>query len=404
MRRNQQCRAAGVIDPQHAMNTPRTMLRGTLLALAIGLASTPALCDGWFDRFTDPRDGQLDLSEWLLDHRGFLPVPIIITEPAIGYGGGLALAFFTESLRDAAKKAGDSGHMTPPDIFAVGAAATDNGTRGAAAGGQWTFLDDRFRYRGGIAKMQLNLDFYGIGGQLPVPAPKIGYSLEGIASFQQAMMRLGASNTFVGLRWIYLDLEPSLDTPIGDAGLLPRQMAQTSSGLGLTLEHDSRDNIFTPNSGWLGELATTFYDQRFGSDNDFQAYRAHAFHYTPLRDDLTLGLRGDVRLARGDVPFYQLPFIDLRGIPAARFQDSNVTVVEAELRYDFDVRWSVVVFAGSGRAWGERVGFSDADKPWSGGFGLRYLIARRLGLYVGVDVARSTVDQAFYIQVGNAWR
>ena len=37
--------------------------------------------------FTDPEDGAFDASEWLLDRRGLLPVPIIITEPAIGYGG-----------------------------------------------------------------------------------------------------------------------------------------------------------------------------------------------------------------------------------------------------------------------------------------------------------------------------
>src|SRR5688500_6207299 len=34
--------------------------------------------------FTDPEDGKLDASEWLLERKGFLPVPILITEPAIG--------------------------------------------------------------------------------------------------------------------------------------------------------------------------------------------------------------------------------------------------------------------------------------------------------------------------------
>lgn len=99
-----------------------------------------------------------------------------------------------------------------------------------------------------------------------------------------------------------------------------------------------------------------------------------------------------------------LPFIDLRGIPAARFQDENVAVLEAELRVDVTPRWSLVGFGGTGRAWGERMSFSRADKPWSGGLGFRYLIARRLGLYVGMDFAHSTVDNAFYIQLGNGWR
>ena len=64
----------------------------------------------------------------------------------------------------------------------------------------------------------------------------------------------------------------------------------------------------------------------------------------------------------------------------------------------------MVGFYGGGFAWGARDSFADAEKPLSGGAGFRYLIARRLGLYAGVDFAWSTVDRAFYIQVGNGWR
>ena len=161
---------------------------------------------------------------------------------------------------------------------------------------------------------------------------KIGYSLDGIASFQQAMLRLADSDTFAALRWVYLDLDAGLDLAIGDAGLKPFQLAQRSSGLGPALEHDPHDNIFTPNRGWLGEAVATVYGKSIGSDNDFQTYRAHVFHHTPLREDLTLGLGADGRAARGDVPFYMLPLIDLRGIPAARFQDENVAVPETDQR------------------------------------------------------------------------
>src|SRR5436190_12909840 len=34
----------------------------------------------------DPTDGQLDLSQYMKTRTGFLPIPIIITEPAVGYG------------------------------------------------------------------------------------------------------------------------------------------------------------------------------------------------------------------------------------------------------------------------------------------------------------------------------
>jgi hypothetical protein len=394
---------AGVGAQWPARRLHRCVVRG-FVAASLGLAPPAAFATDLLQRFIDPADGMFDMSTWLLEHKGFLPVPIIVTEPAVGYGGGIGLVFFREPQRDAAQRSTGSGHATPPDVFGIGALATENGTKGAAAGGQWTFADDRYRYRGGVGDVSINLDFYGVGGNLPTAVDKIAYNLKGFGSFQQGMMRLGQGDSFAGLRWIYLDLTTHLDASAEDAGLGAKQLAKRSSGRGVALEHDSRDNMFTPNQGWIGEAAATFYEASFGSSNDFQTYRAHVFGYLPLGKVWTLALRADGRAARGDVPFYMLPFIDMRGIPAARFQDSNVAVLESELRYDIDERWSLVGFLGAARAWGGRVSFGEADKPVSGGAGFRYLIARRLGLYMGMDYARSTVDHAIYIQVGNAWR
>ena len=38
------------------------------------------------------------------------------------------------------------------------------------------------------------------------------------------------------------------------------------------------------------------------------------------------------------------------------------------------------------------------------GAGVRYLIARVLGLYVGADYAWGPEDETLYVQVGSAWR
>ena len=44
--------------------------------------------------FKDSEDGAIDLSQFLLEANGVLPVVIPITEPAVGYGGGAALLYF----------------------------------------------------------------------------------------------------------------------------------------------------------------------------------------------------------------------------------------------------------------------------------------------------------------------
>ncbi|VEB72634.1 Uncharacterised protein [Raoultella ornithinolytica] len=61
-----------------------------LLALIVPL-SLPAVGADLFD----PEDGMLDMSRYLQDNQyGFLPVPVVITEPAVGYGGGAVWSLF----------------------------------------------------------------------------------------------------------------------------------------------------------------------------------------------------------------------------------------------------------------------------------------------------------------------
>jgi len=372
-------------------------------------AAEPTKEKSWSDVFTDPKDGAFDASEWLLDKRGFLPIPIIITEPAIGYGGGVGLAFFSESMRDAAEHAKETGHVVPPNIYGIGGAMTENGTFGYAAGAMMSFDEDRWRYRGGVAKVHANLDFYGIGTNTGKDT-HVSYTMDGILSSQQVLRRLGQSNNYLALQWIYLDLDTSFETnsrfPFFPSSI---EMAKRSSGLGFSFEHDSRDNIFTPSRGWTGSMDALFYDPDWGSDNRMQSYRAHAFAYFPIdaSNDAPrwiLGTRIDGRAARGDVPFYQNPFIDMRGIPAGRYQDENVGVAELELRWNVTERWAAIGFVGAGKVWGTRQDFGESSTEVSRGLGFRYLLARRLGLYVGIDVAKGPEDDAFYIQIGNAWR
>lgn len=69
------------------------------ILFALCFSAHPLLVNAasFLDRFIDPEDGMFDTCEWLLTHRSFLPVPIIITEPAVGNGIGLGLAFFHEN-------------------------------------------------------------------------------------------------------------------------------------------------------------------------------------------------------------------------------------------------------------------------------------------------------------------
>jgi len=375
-----------------------------LPVLAALVLAWPAAAQDESKLFRDPQDGALDASEWLLDRKGFLPVPIVITEPAVGYGAGAALLFFRESFREREAKVKPGERLTPPDIYLAAFAATENGTRVAGAGGLVTFDNDRWRWRGFVGLPDVNLDFYGVGGDTGTGERKLAYNIDGVISSQQAMRRLGDTNNWVVGRWIYLDLDATFDSSRPQPVLPSPSRTVKSSGLGGSLEHDSRDNFFTASAGWKGMLEAMFYSPDWGSDSKYQTYRAQAFGYVPLAKQVILGGRIDGRAANGDVPFYQLPFIELRGVPVARYQDQRAGAVELELRWDVTPRWALIGFGGAGRAWGTRTNFGDADNVKAWGAGFRYLVARRLGLYAGLDIAKGPEDTAIYIQAGSAWR
>ncbi|QSX77969.1 BamA/TamA family outer membrane protein [Agrilutibacter solisilvae] len=353
--------------------------------------------------FRDPDDGKLDASTWLLDRKGALPVPVIVTEPAVGYGGGLALLFFRRPDGPPTRTTA-SGQVRPitPDIFGVVALETENGTQGYGLGAVMHFRQDRWRYRGLLGRPQINLDYYIDG---PGPTRQIAYTIEGTGSLQQVQRRIGEGDLYLGLKWLYLDLQAQLDIESDAQYFEPREFGERNSGLGLLAEMDVRDNSFTPSSGWIGALEGVSYAKAFGSDTVFETYRGKLFAYWPLADGrLVLGGRVDVRAAQGDVPFYMQPFVELRGIPAVRYEDRRTAVLEAEARWNLTPRWALVGFAGAGRAWGRKAGFGDTASAVAKGAGFRYLIARRMGLYAGLDYGWGAEDEAVYVTVGSAWR
>ena len=374
------------------------MRRGSLrFAAAFALAASTATYGGPFDNLVDESDGRFDLSNYLLRHRGVLPIPLVITEPAVGYGAGVALAYFSQSFEQRAEESKRLGKpVSPPDISLGAALATENGTWMGAAGHMGFWDEDRLRYLGGIAKAELHLDYYSVTGQ-----PR-AYKLEAGALIQQLVRRIGTTHWFAGARYMYIGTESSFDS--GRPEDVPQPSLDSDIGkLGFVLDYDTRDNIFTPSKGTFFEMEAAFARGTFGSDSHYETLYARAFSWRPV-GDFVLGVRGDARLSRGDVPFYAQPYVVLRGVPAVRYQDRNALMVEGEVRWNVDSRWALVGFAGGGKAYGRRQSWDESKNVFAGGVGFRYLVARKLGLYAGLDVARGPEESAFYITAGSAWR
>ena len=365
-----------------------------MLALYAGrsLAQEPA------HRFIDPDDGRFDLSRHLLEQQGVLPVPVIITEPALGYGGGLVGLFFDQPLGEALKtRLGETGKAIPPNITGLGGFKTDNGSWAAGFGHHHTWQRDTWRYLGGVGGGHLVLDFYGRFGR------PYRYELDGGGLFQQLLRRVDDTDWFVGARYAWLSIKPGFGLvlpPELDAG----DVFDVRIGrLSLIADHDTRNNIFSPTEGHFVEAELVAARSWLGGTVNYNQFKLRGFNWTPI-GNFVLGLRGDLQTSSGDVPFFARPYVNMRGIAAQRYQGDDTLAGEVELWWRATPRWSLLAFGGAGKAWGPRQSFSAAETASAGGLGFRYLIARALGLHAGIDVAYSDGGTAFYIQVGSPWR
>lgn len=348
-------------------------------------------------RFFDPESGQLDLSSFLENPRGFLPIPIVVTEPAVGYGGGAAGMFLRPR-----KEAGDEG-WARPDISGIGAFATENGTKGAFAGDASRWMDGRLRTLVGAATGQVNLDFYGLGPGLPSLDQKVRYSLQFSGAVAQVNWQLAPKSPWaIGMRYVFADVDPKLREEPQSPGLAETARVKISAPTAI-LEYDTRDNVFTPTRGVYAETSWLASREALGSTDDFERFQQIVMGWQPLAHGVTLGARGNYAWSSNGTPFFLRPFVQLRGVPAMRYQGDQVASLEVEARWRFIDRWSGVAFAGGGTTRSTGDNFSTTQNVGSGGVGFRYELARKFGLDVGIDVAHSPGTTAVYLVIGNGW-
>ena len=119
-------------------------------------------------------------------------MPSIITEPASGYGAGLAAVYFHGKLGE--RKG------TPPSVSVVAGAATENGTWFAGGGHMGIWADDNIRYTGGIGTGLIKMEYYGLSG-LDGREKNHGINFETEAIFltQELQFRLWGSRVFEAL-------------------------------------------------------------------------------------------------------------------------------------------------------------------------------------------------------------
>jgi len=344
----------------------------------------------------DSIDGAIDLSHFLKDLNGVLPILSPITEPAVGYGlVGAGLYFIAKDEKE------DKSYQAP-DIAGLGGGFTENGTWFAGAGYIGFWNNDKLRYRGAMAVGDISLEYFR-RENTPLLKKSEEFEVSGFVFLQQAVFRIANSNFFAGAKYKLSHANVSFikDPNLPDIDI--RDFDVWNSGLTAITEYEKLDNVFSPSKGMRIHLSYEQNLELIGSDRNWGTIDFFANLYFPVNKVWIPSFRAASSFTTGDIPFFAKPYIELRGIPAMRYQGDLTLSLETEQMVNITPRWSLVGFGGMGNTYESFNDYKAEEFVWNAGGGFRYLVARLFGLKMGLDVARGPEDWAVYVVFGSAW-
>lgn len=378
---------------------------------AFALISCSLLTTSSLASFYDPVDGQFDMGQHLAENAyGFLPIPILITEPAVGYGGGVAGLFLHETdeekkqRKQAALSAIDGGaQLVPSAMSVVGAVGTENETWFVFGGHRRSWMNDSIRYTGGGGVGVANLDLYTSFDLGSIHQDlKFSTATSVAVLSQKVQFRLGSTPWMLGIKQLLAKSAIEFDNILLD-WIFGNE--SVTSGLGIEAEYDTRDNLFYPTKGYKLSADYMVYDEAIGSDYNYRNFNIEGEAYIPISKKWTLGVAANYQNFEQKDLFVSptaKPYVSLRGVSSYRYQGDEVETIQGQLTYHINHRWNVSGFYGAGAA-KQDSNISHDSRVSAGGVGFRYQIARRYGLHIGMDYAQSHEEHAVYFNIGSGF-
>ncbi|MFA6260443.1 MAG: BamA/TamA family outer membrane protein [Bacteroidia bacterium] len=162
----------------------------------------------------------------------------------------------------------------------------------------------------------------------------------------------------------------------------------TASGLGFTVYHDNRDNIYYPLKGDFIEFNALHNNKGFGSSTHFNSFLLDARKFISFGKQQVLALQLFMNTNTTQAPFRQMATLGsdvfMRGYYTGRFRDLNAVAIQAEWRQFIWGPFGYVVFAGTGTVNREVSGLANGLKP-NIGIGLRVKAIPRERVNVRLD-------------------
>lgn len=328
----------------------------------------------------------------------FVAMPIPMANPAIGNGLGVAaLAIY---------KPGGSAR---PWTSGMGGLYTDTRSWAVAAFQKAYLGGDKYRVTAGVGTGVFNVDFYGIGSEAGAKGRSISLEQKSIGGLAEVLVRVH-DHVHVGLRYRYIDMDTTIDTPgvlPPELQLKPIELESKVSQLGVAGEFDSRDSEYNPRQGLYANAQWLYASDALGSDFEYGRLTGAINGYHALDEKSVLAWRGSICRSGSGAPFYDLCNYgqnnDLRGYSSGQYRDHAMFAVQAEYRRKIYKRFGAVGFVGVGEVAPEFGKLNAKDLLPAAGLGLRYEASRKYRVNMSIDYAVGDGTSALYFYIGEAF-
>jgi outer membrane protein assembly factor BamA len=181
-----------------------------------------------------------------------------------------------------------------------------------------------------------------------------------------------------------------------------------TSGLGLAVVWDTRDNNFFPSKGGYYEIYSSNFFEFIGSDFNYSKTVVDLRQYLNVTFDHVLAIQGYILSEGGTPPFYDLGLLGgsklMRGTIMGRYRDKTYYVVQSEYRMPTLVwRFGLILFAGIGDVAPSvgRITISTVKPTY--GFGIRFRFDELEKVEIRMDVGFGKGTNGIYFDINQAF-
>ena len=240
--------------------------------------------------------------------------------------------------------------------------------------------------------------FWGIGNVTPDRAEE-SYTQNDFESSTDVQREI-RPGLYVGLRYQYQDMEVKDAAPNGVLRdrAIPGSRGGTASGLGVVINHDTRNHVYQPSKGFYNRFYAMFFGGTIGSDYTFTVLSVDLRKYYTVFGSHVLALQTYDGFIIGDPPFQMMNLLGgsyyMRGYYRGRYRDKNMITFQGEYRFPVFWRLGAVGFVGLGDVNDDITAFRLDQFKSSLGFGFRFVFDARERINARLDVGFGNGDNA----------